>query len=344
MTDSSMIRQDSERSRAQVATMKDDFTKFRKRLLLFLFAPCLLLLPWLPFGVLFGPQILERSKGPSAQAQTDHAFRNAKLRDYDLVFLGNSRVYRGINPDHMDVPSYNFACDNDTYNQMYHKLKWLRETGKAFHHLVIGVDFFQFSFIASNRNHLYGPLLGDEYLADYPPDPNAKFRHWMKTWFRSLNPKYLFMPNNGRIFLRDNGQFIKPGVARATDTWERSTKLLPVQIDYFERILADCRTHGTNVVLCMLPIRQAEKNCYTETQIEEFMEFLQNYVNNDVALIDLTFDDGYVMSDYTDITHLNEAAADRLSIQLNGLLMPILNADSSTSHIPLASSDTTARQ
>ena len=324
--------------------MKEDIQEFRKRLLQFVFAPCLLLLPWLPFGVMFGPQLLERSKGPSAQTQTDHAFRNAELRDYDLVFLGNSRVYRGVNPDHMDVPSYNFACDNDTFNQMYHKLKWLREKGKAFQHLVIGIDFFQFEFISPYRNHLYGPYLGDEYLADYTPDPNADFRRWIKTRFRSLNPKYLFIPNNGRIFLRDNGQFIKPGVARATDRTERTTRLLPLQVDYFERMLADCREHGTNVVLCMLPIREAEQNCYEEGETEGFMEFIRGYVNDDVAMVDLTFDDGYVMADYTDITHLNEAAAERLSMQLNGLLMPILNVDTSTSRIAQEPSDTSQLQ
>jgi hypothetical protein len=313
--------------------MDDDIRNFRKRVLQFIFAPVLLYIPWLPFGIVYGPQLLERAKGPSAQTQTDHAFTKAESRDYDLLFLGNSRIYRGVNPDHFATPTFNFACDNDTFNQMYYKLKWLREREKPFQHLVIGMDFFQFEFKSDHRNHLYSQYLDDAYLADYEPRPYAEEKLWLKRFVRSLNPKYLFIPDNGRTFLRDNGQFIKAGIATPADKTARTTRLLPLQVDYFERMLADCREHGTQVVLCMLPIRPEEKNAYKEGEMEAFMEFIEGYTNENVALIDLTRDDGYAMSDYTDITHLNEAAADRLSVQLNGLLMPMLDQFESNTQI-----------
>jgi hypothetical protein len=281
----------------------------------------------------YGPQLLERAKGPSAQTQTDHAFRHAESRDYDLLILGNSRVYRGLNPDRFSTPTFNFACDNDTYNQMYYKLKWLRDRGKAFRYLVIGVDFFQFEFISHYRNHLYAPYLGEAYMADYEPRPYAEKKLRLKKYIRSLNPKYLFVPDNGRTFLRDNGQYIKPGTARPSDRTDRTTVRLPLQVDYFERILADCREHGTQVFLCMLPIRVEENNAYRDGEIDEFMKFIDGYTTDDVVLIDFTFDESYVMSDYTDITHLNEAAADRLSGQLDDSIMSLLNRFESHSRI-----------
>lgn len=320
--------------------MNHEIRQFRKRVLQFVFAPLLLYIPWLPFGIVFGPQLLERAKGPSAQTQTEHAFRNAESREYDLLLMGNSRIYRGLNPDRFSVPTFNFACDNDTYNQMYHKLKWLRDRGKQFQYLVIGVDFFQFEFISHYRNHLYAPYLGEAYLADYEPRPFAEKKLWLKKYIRSLNPKYLFIPDNGRTFLRDNGQYIKPGTASPSDRTDRTTRRLPLQVDYFERMLADCREHGTQVFLCMLPIRLEERNAYEDGDIEEFMEFIRQYTNDDVVLINYSFDESYVMSDYTDITHLNEAAADRLSEQLDSSIMSMLDRMESDSRIAAKPSGT----
>ncbi|MCH2209862.1 MAG: hypothetical protein MK110_01060 [Fuerstiella sp.] len=313
--------------------MNDEIQQFRKRVLQFVLVPFLPFLLWLPFGLYFGPGLLERAKGPSAQTQTDHSFSNAASREYDLLFLGNSRIYRGVNPDRFSIPTYNFACDNDTYNQMYHKLKWLRDRNKKFQYLAIGVDYFQFEFISYYRNHLYGSYLGEAYLADYEPRPFAETKLRFKKYIRSLNPKYLFMPDNGRTFLRDNGQYIKPGVASPSDRTDRTTVRLPIQVEYFERMLADCREHGTPVFLCMLPIRVEEMNAYRDGDIEEFMEFIHEYTSDEVILVDYSFDDQYVMADYTDITHLNEAAADRLSTQLNDSMTVLLNQLESRSRI-----------
>ena len=116
---------------------------------------------------------------------------------------------------------------------------------------------------------------------------------------------------------------------------------LPLQVDYFERILADCRAHGTQVFLCMLPIRVEERNAYRDGEIDEFMTFINGYTSEDVVLIDFTFDESYVMSDYTDITHLNEAAADRLSGQLNDSIMSRLQRFEPHTRIAAGPSGTT---
>jgi hypothetical protein len=67
----------------------------------------------------------------------------------------------------------------------------------------------------------------------------------------------------------------------------------------------------------MLPVRPKEQKCYREGETDEFMDFIRGYVSDDIALIDYTMDERYVMSDYTDITHFNESAAERISSQLN---------------------------
>ena len=72
--------------------MNDDMRRFRRRVVCFVFIPCLLFAPWLPIGFVFGRQLLERAKGPTAETQIDKSFENAGARDYELLLLGNSRI------------------------------------------------------------------------------------------------------------------------------------------------------------------------------------------------------------------------------------------------------------
>ncbi len=320
-------------------SVRCDISRFRRRVWCFILVPCLLFVPWMPIGLLFGKQFLERAKGPTSETQIINSFHGAETREYDLLMLGNSRIYRGLNPDRFSIPSYNFGCNDDTFNQLYFKLQWLRERNISFRYLVMGVDLFQFSYMSDYRNEVYARYFGDRYLADYESHPWKDRGMQLRALVRSLNPKYMFTPNNGRIFQRENGQYIKPGRAKPTDTAKRSTRRLPANVDYFEGILADCREHGVKVFLCMPPTRTEELNCYQEGEIEDFMQFINTYASEDVVLIDYTHDEGYVMSDFTDITHLNEAAAERFSIQLNESLMTHLRPVPSHTRIAVQSNE-----
>lgn len=312
-----MSRDSQSSNNGMPPVLSPDMLLFRRRLLTFLLSPLLLCVPWLPFGLLYGQQFLENAKGPTYQTQIDRAFAQAVSRDYDMLFLGNSRIYRGLNPDRFAVSSYNFGHNDDTYNHVFYKLKWLRDQGVSFRYLVLGVDFFQFSYMSRQRNQAYGKYLGEDYLADYEPQPWADVGLKIRLITRGLNPKYMFLPNDGRTFLRDNGQYVKPGEASPTDTAVRSATRLPLQVAYFEKVLEDCRKHKVKVFLCMLPVRPEERNCYREGEIDDFMQFIRGYLDSDVALIDYTLDPEYSLADYTDITHFNESAAERFSTQLN---------------------------
>lgn len=300
-----------------ISESHSELRKFLRRVLIFAATPLLAYIPYLPVGIFYGEQILQRVKGPTDQQQVENSFRGAANREYDLLLLGNSRVYRGINPDQFEVPAFNFACDSDAFNQMYFKLKWVREHGKSPGIVVLGVDPFQFSHMHDARNHLYGEYFGEAYLADYPPAPYAAEKYYWRHFPKRLNPKYLLMSSDDRPFFRENGQYIRPGKALATDRVSRRAKRLPLQVSYFERILEDCRQHGTQVFLCLMPTRSEELAVYAAGQVDEFRQFIAGYTNPQVVFLDFAEDPSYVLSDYTDITHLNEVAADRFSRQLS---------------------------
>src|SRR5688572_9355220 len=84
--------------------------------------------------------VVPKRLGPNTKKQIAQSFSHAKEQAYPIVVLGNSRIYRGINPEMFSVKTFNFAHDDDSYNQMYRKLTWLDSDSLKV--VVMGVDYF----------------------------------------------------------------------------------------------------------------------------------------------------------------------------------------------------------
>jgi hypothetical protein len=272
--------------------------------------------------------------GPSLQERIDRSFSLATSRHYDVLVVGNSRIYRGINPDELGVAAYNFAQDDDAFNQVFHKLRFLEARGVRFSTIVMGVDYFEFSFLSDRRNAFYGPLLGDAYLRDFAARPGGgwwstllhpideqAFNNFMISYFtRPASLLVSSLTSRGeaarpiRYVLKDNGQFILDAGPQRADPIRRDATRLPIQEQYFIRILEWARDRGIRMVLVMPPLRQLELNGYDSGVIEPFDAWLTQTASRFGAVyLDLSRHPEFSDADFSDITHLTEAAADRFS-------------------------------
>ena len=290
------------------------------------------MLPFALFYVLVSltiiPALIEKTEGPSTKKQIENSFSNSLNTQYELLILGNSGAYRGINPACFDVPSFNFSHDNDSYNQMYYKLVWLLEHGKKPKFVIVGVDYFQFSFISDTRNYVYSEFLGKNYMNDYASNSNliVKLESWFeeKNIFKFSRMKYLINllhhPDT-TIHQKNNGQYIKPGKALPNNKYSYSIKRLNIQVTYFEKLLTLCSQMKCKVFLTMLPVRKNALNNYTQQEIEEFNRFITLHTNANIFYMNYSLSPDYNIEDYTDITHLNERAANKFSFQLNNFIL-----------------------
>lgn len=270
------------------------------------------------FAIFILPRRLVMSNGPSTQQQIDYSFEGAVKADYDLLILGNSRCYRGIDPDALSVKAYNFSHDNDSYNQQYHKLQYLLSKRKKISYLVLGVDYFEFNVLSNSRNYAYADYLGKDYERDYKDNIwELKLKHSLE----NLNPKQLSLLKKSGVklpFQKENGQYIRYGTARESDTIHRDITRLKILEDYFHKTISLCQENGIKVFLVMPPVRQNELKSYTKDQINEFNAFINSSIDHKNSVYWNYSEDGsYTTKDYTDITHLNEAAADRFTKMLD---------------------------
>ncbi|MCM1990254.1 DUF1574 domain-containing protein [Oceanirhabdus seepicola] len=259
---------------------------------------------------------LLRVYGPNTQMQIEQSFKYALKEEYNLIILGNSRMYRGINPDMFNVNTYNFAHDNDTYNQMYYKLLYLEKNNNLPNSVLIGTDYFQFSFIADTRNYIYKSLLDPEYMKDYSfhfnEDMNRRMTELQNNLLLRWNSIFEEEDENRR-YLKGNGQFIIPGIPSETDTVTRESKMLPIQKEYFEKIIEYCKDKNIKVIVVMPPLRKNELINYTDEYLKEFNQYINDSLGEDGVYLNFTYDARFNINDFTDITHLDKEGADKFS-------------------------------
>lgn len=67
--------------------------------------------------------IYRNALGISTSEQITRTFSSAEKTNYQMLIVGSSLLYRGINPDSITcIKSYNASHDNDSYNQFYYKI------------------------------------------------------------------------------------------------------------------------------------------------------------------------------------------------------------------------------
>jgi hypothetical protein len=287
--------------------------------------------------------------GPGIQERIERSFAAATSRQYQVLLVGNSRIYRGVNPDELGVPSYNFAQDDDAFNQVYYKLKYLDERGVRFDTVVLGVDYFEFSFLSDRRNFAYAKFLGPDYLRDFAttePDRGARLLHTVlhpidEQWFNNTMIRYFTRPASllveqavvelqgsappppVRVVLKDNGQYIVDAGPQRVDPIRRDATRLPIQEEYFTRILQWGVDRGIRIVAVMPPLRRMELDAYPPGVVAAFDAWLERTsAMYGAAYLNYGRDPAFGDDDFADVTHLNEGAADRFSRLLGKALEP----------------------
>ena len=214
------------------------------------------------------------------QIQLQYENLDAVKDSVTTIVFGNSRLYRGINPYKLSGYAYNMSHDNDTYNQMYYKIKQAIAECPNLHTIIIGYEFFQFSFLSDTRNYVYCHYLPEEYLKDYEfsliPISIQPYMHFVrnnKNYIGQFLRALLTKESKGRLSAR--GQYTYEGKATPNDMVKRNSNILPVQDYYFNKIVSLLGNTKYDVFFVTMPIRNNEYNSYTADTIDYFQKKIE---------------------------------------------------------------------
>ena len=136
----------------------------------------------------------------------------------------------------------------------------------------------------------------------------------------------IFSTKKPASFHKDNGQYIKNGVAKIDDEGFYSIDRLALQENYFSLILEYCKNNKIEVFLCMLPTRKNIYKNFKQEDIDEFHSYINSYTNEFVHYLNYSKQEGWSLADYTDIAHFNEESANTFSKILNEDILRLINS------------------
>lgn len=275
--------------------------------------------------------------GISMSEQLNQGFHNAVASKTETYILGNSRCYRGLNPDVLGSSVYNFAYDNETFLEQYYKLIYLKKHGNIPSTIILGVDYFEFSFVSVALKDIYKNYFSPDYLKstnkftvksnNQLSELNNFINSQVATLFGRSASQYLdFLYYHYVLnepiqypYLKDNGQYIISPLpsAKEGDFVKRDSIILDIQKHSFESIVSFAKSHNIKLFLVMPPTRQIERDSYRlefTKRMDEY--FISRCMEGSVYYINYFNDNEFVTADFMDDTHLTPVGADRFSEKL----------------------------
>ena len=319
---------------------RPEIIRFTKRLTVFA-TPITILLLLIVGGYKLNTDQLN---GISMAQQIETSFGQVLNKKYNTIIMGNSRTYRGINPAKMDTLTYNFSFDNETFFEQYYKLLYLESHNSLPKTLILGVDYFEFSFLSGAMQTSYQKFFEPQYIKsynNYAKDNTIKFQKETKAddYINTRINGYfgrgasMYLNHIWRIkilrqspqssYLKTNGQYIINPVPTSSEGtfMTRESNKIDIQVEAFENIIAMCKRLNIKLVILMPPCRDIELACYSHKTKQTFNTYFESFtIKNKIYYINLSNTGRYTYNDYMDQTHLTPIAADKFSTQLQGVI------------------------
>lgn len=258
--------------------------------------------------------ILRQKLGPSTADQIVMQFNhlNEQKDTLTTLYLGSSRFYRAIVPYIIGPNGYNFAHDNDSYNQEYYKLLYAFDRLPNLKRVVVGFDYVSFSFISGSRNYVYRNYFPKDYLRDY--DDNLYNNYVVPV----LNIPETLPVTIKAIFstqkqydLTSKGQLVYySGNASDNDEIKREETITEIQLLYFNKIIDFCKKNNLQCVFVNMPIRDGEYKSYSKDYLEKMNDLIRGKLDKNIRYIDYSRCRELLSVElFSDIAHYNQKGA-----------------------------------
>jgi hypothetical protein len=211
-------------------------------------------------------------------------------------------------------------------------------------------DYFSFSYLSENRKDIYSKYFDKEFMDDYinnnvddsnnddsdnednVEDKNnyQKFKEYIVNKLNRLQfglpsclqyLNYLGGKTDAIRHQKENGQYVVPGNSSENEIVNRDYSVLPIQYNYYEKIIKLCESKGIDLYVVMAPLQEGETASHTESERDEFNDMITKSLEGTPFkghYINYSKENGLSpYTDFADSTHLTVEASDRYSEWLN---------------------------
>lgn len=303
-------------------------TRFLFKLVLFVL-PLALAVAALEFGVRSIPN--------------DYAYKNGYLEqnaaDLEILVLGSSHTFFGIDPEHFSVPAFNAAHVSQTFNYDYLIFDKFSPVCTNLQAVVIPVSLFSlYSSLEDSLENWRIKYYNLYYGRSHSASPWDRFEIIGTPPLTLIEQVARYTLSGGRTTKRTVSELgfgvkfpeghqidlAQSGIWAAERHMNAKTNRFEENLAYLERIVADCQARGVDALLFTPPAYSS----YVENLSQEKIDLLHSTVDSIVAKYpnaayhDLLADQRFLEADFADGDHMNKQGAQKLTRIIDDLLQP----------------------
>ena len=250
----------------------------------------------------------------------------------EILCLGSSHTFYGINPVYFSMKGYNAACISQTFDYDKKILEKYIHAMPALRYVIIPVSYFSFfDKIAENKENwrlayyslsmqLEKPNIFSDYMIF-----NSVRQDLVPYWLGHGNPVPVNEAGYGTDYSFDkrNKNLDKTGAVRAKLYTMPNLGLHQEEMkNHLEDMIRLCESRNITVVLLVPPAHQSYREHLNQQQLSLMYSLIDSVrqQHKNVIFYDALLDPEYVTDDFCDADHLNEYGAEKLTERIDQLL------------------------
>ena len=271
-------------------------------------------------------------------------YRNKRIyldehaEEVEVLALGLSHAFNGINPDYFSMKTYNAAYVSQSIDMDWQIIKKYDEHWKNLEFILLPISYptmFERLETAPESWQIKNYVLYYKMNISNKIKDNSEILG-NKLWYSMYRIMQYYVLKKSPLLSTDNGWRSRPSeeIDMEKDGKERATlhtidnpACFQKNVEYLETILEYAENHNITVILYTPPAYKSYVENLNKKQLDETRNIalliVKEYQN--VYYFDMLKDNSFLLSDYADSDHLNPSGAEKLSRKMNYIIFSIEN-------------------
>lgn len=257
-------------------------------------------------------------------------------KEIEILFLGSSHTYYGINPQFIEGNSFNASHVSQTLNFDWAILEKYRNELDHLKYIVVPVDYFTFYLRLQNgvenwrvKNYqIYYNINAGNKVSDYfeitngrlKDNINRAFRYFTKQGYNDITCSNLGF---GTVFNLAGQDLASSGKEAALKHTIRSNKYFNENVSILNDIISFAKSKKIQVVLFTSPAFKSYVEHLSSQQLDTTIAEVRSIAqsNSNVTYYNFLKDSSFTDKDFFDADHLNQSGAKKFSLKMDSLIL-----------------------
>ena len=294
----------------------------------------------------------------------NYSFKNNYLdknsNDVEVIILGSSHAYFGINPLYITLKSFNAAYLSQSLNYDFEILKKYQQNFKKLKYIVIPIDYFSlystleildggriknyvlyygikrnylsnstnlevlgsYSLFLSNLKSFYLNNISLEVLGN-PSSNLSRLQNFYLNKIDDISSTELGFVN---LIYKETPNLDSSGIIAAKRHTIKDDQYYQYNINILKGIINFSNTNNIKLILYTSPAYKTYLNNLNLKQLNQTTKFVTNLSQsfNNVFYYNLISDTSFKLGDFSDADHLNAKGAKKLSSKIDGIIKSLI--------------------